>query len=192
MIGTLVRVLIGFAVACLVAGLVVVAYVITPADLAKLSGDAFDNRVMDAVALALRAATHTAIFAAPFALIMAAIAEWQALRGPVFYLLAGIAIAVAGFLAQHLSEIQGAHTILNDYAIRAFLTTGFLGGLAYWIVAGRGAGGPEANPAAAKLVKPEHAEPKHEKPVATETKVESKAAKASESKAPVKGAESKA
>ena len=85
MLGTLFRVLVGFALACLAAGVAVVAYVITPMELANLAGDAFDNRLLDASALALRAATHAAIFA--FALILAAISEWQALRSPVFYIL---------------------------------------------------------------------------------------------------------
>ena len=147
MLGTLFRVLVGFALACLAAGVAVVAYVITPLELANLAGDAFDSRLLDAGALALRAATHTAIFAAPFALILAAISEWQALRSPVFYILGGIAIAVAGFLAQYSSEGAGQHTVLNDYAIRAFLTTGLLSGLVYWMFSGRHAGGAHGEPA---------------------------------------------
>jgi len=156
MLGTLFRVLVGFALACLAAGVAVVAYVITPMELANLAGDAFDNRLLDAGALALRAATHAAIFAAPFALILAAISEWQALRSPVFYILGGVAIAGAGFLAQYSSEGAGQHTVLNDYAIRAFLTAGLLSGLVYWMFSGRHAGGGHGEPtpqtaAAAKL-----------------------------------------
>ncbi len=170
MLGTLFRVLVGFALACLAAGVAVVAYVITPMELANLAGDAFDNRLLDAGALALRAATHAAIFAAPFALILAAISEWQALRSPVFYILGGIAIAGAGFLAQYSSEGAGQHTVLNDYAIRAFLTAGLLSGLVYWMFSGRLAGGGHGEPtphtAAAANVAPIEAKPVA-KPVAS-------------------------
>jgi hypothetical protein len=38
-------------------------------------------------------------------------------------------------------EVEGQPTIVNDYALRAFLTVGFFGGLAYWLAAGRRAGG---------------------------------------------------
>jgi hypothetical protein len=60
----------------------------------------------------------------------------------------GLAIAVGGFVAEYLSEVSGQPTIVNDYAIRAYLTIGFVGGLAYWLFAGRLAGGRRADRAA--------------------------------------------
>lgn len=141
MIGALFRVLIGFALACLVGGLVQVAFVI------PLEADGLDAAALaDAGVLALLAATHLAIFASPLALVTAAWAEWQSIRSWTYYALAGIGIALAGLAAQYAGETGGAVTILNTYAARAFLTTGFFAGLAYWAFAGRFAGdGPAAS-----------------------------------------------
>ncbi|MEQ1712734.1 MAG: hypothetical protein ABL908_15220 [Hyphomicrobium sp.] len=134
------RVLAGFIVSCLVAGLVTVAFVITPAELAAMSGPAQLDRLSAFGMLALLAATHSAIFAAPFALIAAVIGEWQSIRSPMFYALAGVLIALAGFAAQYSSETGAAASIANNYALKAFLTAGFFAGLSYWIAAGRSAG----------------------------------------------------
>jgi len=139
MLLSLLRILLGFATACLAAGLVQVAFVITPLEIATLEPAAIPDRLSGAGLLALFAATHSAVFSAPFALLAAAFAEWQGIRSWIYYALAGIAIALAGVLTQHASE-TGATTIVNDYALRAFLAAGFVAGLAYWVVAGRSAG----------------------------------------------------
>jgi hypothetical protein len=88
------------------------------------------------------------VFSAPFALIAVALGEWQGIRSWLYYVLAGIGIAGAGFFAQYTGEPDGA-TIVNDYALRAFLVTGVVAGLVYWAVAGRRAGGREADRLAA-------------------------------------------
>jgi hypothetical protein len=137
MIRALLRVLMGFVIACLVAGLVQVLFVMTPADLASET-----DKVQGAAILTLMAATQSSVFAAPFAFLVTAIGEWQAIRNWVYYALAGIAIAFAGFLVQYSSETGGV-TIFNDYAFKAFLTTGFVAGFTYWLVAGRTAGDNE-------------------------------------------------
>ena len=137
------RVLAGFIVSCLVAGLVTVAFVITPAELAAMSGPAQLDRLSAFGTLALLAATHSAIFAAPFALIAAVIGEWQSIRSPMYYAVAGALIALAGFAAQYSSETGAAASIANNYALKAFLTAGFFAGLSYWILAGRAAGDDE-------------------------------------------------
>lgn len=139
------RILAGFVVSCLVAGLATVAFVITPAELASLAGTALSDRLTSFGTLALLAVTHSAIFAAPFALIAAVIGEWQSIRNPMYYATAGVAIALAGFAAQYSSETGAAASIANNYALKAFLTSGFFSGLAYWLVAGRGAGGGAAD-----------------------------------------------
>lgn len=164
----LIRVLFGFILACLIAALAQVLFVITPDELVTLPAEALTTRTGQVGILALVAATHFAIFAAPFALVVAAFAEWQAIRGWAFYVLAGLAIALAGFLAQYTSEVQGQATIVNNYALRAFLTTGFVGGLVYWLVAGRGAGGPMAT---ADVAETRPAEAKEEEPVPATTPV---------------------
>src|SRR5690606_17813540 len=90
--------------------------------------------------LALLAATHSAIFAAPFVLVACVLGEWQNIRSVVFYTLAGVVIGLAGFLAQYSAEAVGQPTIINNYALKAYLTAGFFAGLAYWLFAGRSAG----------------------------------------------------
>jgi hypothetical protein len=117
MFSAMLRILFGFIVACLIAGVATVAFVVTPADIAGLSGDARWERLGSAGVLSLLAATHSAIFAFPFALIAIAVAEWQAVRSWLYYVIVG-------------------------------LTIGFVGGLAYWLFAGRLAGGRRADRAA--------------------------------------------
>lgn len=136
MIGALVRVVVGFALASVVAGLVLVLFAAPPAELASERSPGLAT-IID---WTLKAGTQTAIFAAPFALIAAAIGEWQGLRGPIFYALAGLLIAATGFLAQQSSETAGQLTVLNSYAIKAFLSAGVCGGVVYWLIAGRVAG----------------------------------------------------
>jgi hypothetical protein len=130
------RVLVGFALACLAAGLTMVLFVYTPLELAR---EATSARMSEAGILALAAATHTAMFAAPFALIGAGFAEWQRIGGWLYYSLVGIAIAAVGFAAQSWTESggEGEGSILNGYAVAAFIITGVAGGLVYWLCAGR-------------------------------------------------------
>jgi hypothetical protein len=144
-IGTLARVAFGFALASVAAGLVTVLFVNTPAEvltqpvsrLPETAGDTFD--------LALLAATHSAIFAFAFVLILASLAERFSIRGLPFYLIGGMAIALLGFIAQVASEIPGQPTVYNNYAFKTFITTGFFAGFVYWLAAGQFAGyAPEA------------------------------------------------
>lgn len=142
MIGALVRVILGFALAALTAGAVFVLFALPPGELLSDRSPGF-GALVD---WSLKAATQTAIFAAPFALIAAAIGEWQSLRGPIFYCIAGLLIAVAGFMAQQSSETAGQLTVVNSYAMGAFFASGLLGGLVYWLLAGRLAGEDETEP----------------------------------------------
>ena len=148
MLSALVRVVFGFIVACLIAGVATVAFVITPADIATLPADLRPERLGNAGVLSLLAATHSAIFAVPFALIAIAVGEWLCLRSWIYYVVVGIAIALGGFGAEYLNEADGQPSIVNDYALRAFLTVGFFGGFAYWMASGRGAGGRRGDAAA--------------------------------------------
>jgi hypothetical protein len=132
-----VRVLFGFILACLAAGLTIVLFVYTPAELASLSSDTAADRLSEIGLFALAAATHSAVFAAPFALIGAAIGEWRGIGSWTYYLLVGIAIAALGFAAQYSSEAAGEASIFNSYALAAFLVTGFAAGVVYWLFSGR-------------------------------------------------------
>jgi hypothetical protein len=130
------RVLFGYALACLAAGLTLVLFVYTPLELAR---EHAGDRMSEAGLLALAVATHTAMFAAPFALIAACFAEWQRIGGWLYYALIGITIAAVGFAAQSWTESGGEAqgSIRNGYAVAAFLVTGGAAGLVYWLCAGR-------------------------------------------------------
>jgi drug/metabolite transporter (DMT)-like permease len=153
MIERILRMIFGIALACLAAGLTLVLFVYTPPELVELKSE----RLSEAGLLSLAAATHSAVFAAPFALIGAGFGEWRRIGSWMYYVLVAIAIAAIGFLAQYWTEAQGEASIVNNYAVTAFLLSGFVAGLVYWLVAGRFARGrhrepeviPPAKPAAA-------------------------------------------
>lgn len=152
--GTLARVVFGFALASLAAGLVTVLFVNTPIDVLAEPFDRLPKTASETFDLALLAATHLGIFASLFVLITACIGEWFSIRSLSFYLLAGVAIAALGFSAQYASEVAGQPTILNNYAIKAFLTVGFFGGFFYWLAAGQFAGRPPEERSAQMEVAP--------------------------------------
>ena len=141
MIGRIINVLISFILACLAAGLTKVLFATTPSELASLPPDVAADKMAKVLDFTLSAGVVNALFAAPFALVAAAIGEWRRMRNWIYYALTGVAIALVGFLAQYSSEAQGTPTIVNNYALTAFLTAGFVGGLVYWLFAGRSAGG---------------------------------------------------
>lgn len=140
------RIVFGFVWACIVAGVVTVLFVDTPLDIAELAGIPMLEKIKELAVLALRVATHSAIFSIPFALLVALVAEWAHIRNWLYYAAAGMVIAALGFLLQYSSEVGGQPTIVNSYATLAYLTTGFLGGFAYWLFSGRRAGGVQADP----------------------------------------------
>jgi hypothetical protein len=141
MVGRILRVLFGFVLACLAAGLTLVLFVYTPAELFNLNASTAASRLSEVGLLALAAATHAGVFAAPFALLSVVIGEWRQLRSLAYYALFGIGIAGLGFFVQYRSEAGGELSILNTYALCAFALTGLVGGGAYWLGAGRRAGG---------------------------------------------------
>ncbi len=135
MIKSVFRVLVAFALACIAGALVQLGFA-TPNDV--LTDD--PDRLSWSVEQVLLAATHAAVFSAPFALVAAAIGEWQSIRSWVYYALAGIAIAIAGFIALYSGETNGPNSIVNQYATIAYLCSGLAGGWVYWLVSGRNAG----------------------------------------------------
>lgn len=132
---TFFRALIGFVLAMLAAAVTQVMFAFPPMAAGDVPGWA-----MQAGVWALAAATHIAIFSFLFAFVAIAIAEWLGWRAWTYYVLTGIAIALGGFLAQYAAENASQPTIFNNYALTAFITAGGIGGLVYWLVAGRGAG----------------------------------------------------
>lgn len=133
MFTSILRVLAGFALACLAAALTKVAFV---TDLATAN----DEQLAQAGQLALLAATHHALFGAPFALVAAAIGEWLGIRSLFYYLLAGVVISMLGWTALYQGEALGDATVANQFALTAFVLAGLFAGLVYWLCAGRWAG----------------------------------------------------
>ena len=131
-------VLAGYVVACVAFALVLIAFVFTPAELVSADADRFSMAGLQLLASSIQ----VIMFAAPLALVAMAIAEWRGASDWIFYALAAMLIAGAGFLAQYASELQGAPTIVNNYALTAFMTGGFVAGVVYWLIAGRSAGPP--------------------------------------------------
>ncbi len=134
------RVVTGFVLAVLVAGLVQVLFARPPVDLAGLPQAELLERLESRGILTLAIATHSAIFSSLFALLAIMVAEWLRVRSAVYYAFTGLAIGLAGFLAQFASENAAQPTIVNTYALIAYATTGLVAGLAYWLFAGRRAG----------------------------------------------------
>jgi hypothetical protein len=139
MLARIFRILTGFLIACLAAGLAKVLFAYSPTELSTMPPEIARDRL----ALVLPIATHTAIFAAPFAVVATAIAEAKQWRDWTFYVMAGIGIALIGFFAQYSSETatQDWSIVTDNYPLVAFLVTGAAGGLAYWLFSGRLAGG---------------------------------------------------
>jgi hypothetical protein len=134
-------VLVGLACAFLAAGATMVLFVYGPFELLQGAGEMLE----EAGLLVLAAATHSAVFAAPFALCAAVIGEWRGLRSVAYYAPAAVGIAALGFLAEYATEAAGEASVANAYAATAFLATGLAAGLAYWLFAGRHAAAPAAS-----------------------------------------------
>ncbi len=136
----LLLILFGFVAAMLAAAVCEVLFAMPPAELAAMDQAARTERLIEMGGLVLRAATQSAIFSAGFAGFAIFIAEWQQLRDWLYYAIIGGLIALGGFLAQYASENAAEPTIWNNYALAAFMTSGGVGGLIYWMFAGRHAG----------------------------------------------------
>jgi hypothetical protein len=136
---TLLRVLTGLIAACLTAALIKVLHVITPSELASLSGSALTSRLARLGELVALTATHQAFFVVPLALIAVVLAEINRVRSWLAYAVIGALIAGAGFSIQFVSE-SAIRTIVNPYAGQAYAIEGIVAGLVYWFLAGRFAG----------------------------------------------------
>ncbi|MGI9479296.1 MAG: hypothetical protein ACR2PI_21515 [Hyphomicrobiaceae bacterium] len=132
-LGALLRVIIGFAFACLAAGFVQVLFAVTPAELVV----AGDERIGEAVMWGLQSASQIGSFAFPFAVLAIAVSEWQGIRSFAYHAIVAMVIAVAGFGLIHMTETVSEPSIVNSYAMAAYLTSGFVGGLVYWLFSGR-------------------------------------------------------
>jgi hypothetical protein len=136
------RILLGFALACVAAAVTLVVFVYAPSDMAGLRHELTGDRLSEAGLFALFITPHVLISAAFPAMLVAVFAETRKLASWMFYALAGIATAIGGFLVQYLTEAHLAEapvrlSIFQAYALIAFLTAGLIGGLVYWAASGR-------------------------------------------------------
>jgi hypothetical protein len=160
MLARIFGILVGYVLACVAFAVVIVAFVFTPAEIVTLPSDAAADRLAIAGNHVLLSATQVAFIAAPLALIAALIAEWRGIREWLYFAAVGLMISVVGFLAQYVSELQGQPSIVNNYAMAAFLCGGFVAGIVYWLVVGRTAGGkrmPSDGPVPSSSPDPEKA-----------------------------------
>jgi len=135
-LAAIVRCTAGYIAACAIAGVVQVAFVLPPLELAGADTD----RQMAAAVWALLAALHSGIFGAPFALAALVLAEWRGLKVPIYYLGAGFGIATLGFLAQMPPYEFMQPVVVPLFVLAALLTAGLSAGLVYWLISGRHAG----------------------------------------------------
>ncbi|MGI9426016.1 MAG: hypothetical protein ACR2PA_22765 [Hyphomicrobiaceae bacterium] len=153
-IGGLLRVIIGLVLASLAAGVVQVLFAITPAELIDVGWEYWTQGSVWVV----ESATIIGIFALPFGLLSALISEWAGIRSFAYHGFAGIAIAVAGFGLISAGEGANVPTIVNSYAMAAFLTTGLVAGFVYWLFSGRfahrAAKAPAKTPASGQPTQP--------------------------------------
>lgn len=136
----LLRILFGFLLGCLGAGITMVLFVLTPAELAGLPPDVAGDRIAKGLELATFVAIQIAIFSAPLALVGICLGEFLRNREWTFYVIAALVVTGVGFLVHRTAESIGQPTIANNYAFVAFLTAGFVAGITYWLISGRMAG----------------------------------------------------
>lgn len=132
-LGGLLRVVVGFVLACLAAGAVQVLFAVTPAELIDAGTDYWSQGGL----WVLESATILGIFALPFVVPSIILSEWLGVRSFAYHGFIGIAIAIGGFGAITMGESPDTPSIINSYAMAAFLTTGLVGGFIYWLFAGR-------------------------------------------------------
>ena len=107
LITRLARVAFGFALASIAAGLVTVMFVDMPVDVLAQPASRLPQTASQTLDLALLTATHSGLFAAAFVLIAAGLGEWLSIRSLPFYLIAGMGIALLGFIAQFRAKSPG-------------------------------------------------------------------------------------
>lgn len=151
--GRFARVCAGYVLACVAAAYTKLLFMTTPAQLSTLPSDLLAERMTDILSRGWKYAVLFVIFSLPFAVIAIAVAEWRRLGGWQYCVLSAIAISMVSYVARYNGEAPGDPTIVNNYALLAYVTTGFVAGLLYWLVAGRSSGRriysaePEAEPA---------------------------------------------
>lgn len=142
MAGRIIRVIFGFVLASMAAGLALVLFVNTPSEMPEWTS----QRYAETGLWALAVGTQAAIFAAPFAFIGTLYAEWRGISSATYAVILGLLIAMIGFAAHYAGDGPGAD--LSTYALSAFVAAGAVGGFVYWYLSGRFANATPASPPA--------------------------------------------
>ncbi|MEO1609862.1 MAG: hypothetical protein AAFR90_11090 [Pseudomonadota bacterium] len=129
----LLRVSLGFVLACLAAGFIIVLFAFTPAKLIDADAVSWGETGI----LALQTATMAGYLALYVATLPIISSEVMGIRHIFYHCCVGIATAVAGVGLLISGESSEMPTILYFYAVAAFLTTGLFAGFVYWLFAGR-------------------------------------------------------
>lgn len=124
---TALKLVAGFVLACCVAGLTQVAFIVTPFEIARLSGDERLSRLGGAALLILFAIYDTLVFAAPLAAIAIAYAVGHRVRRWGYFVAVGAGIALFAAIAL----AAGEHGFPGAYACTAYLVSGALGGAVF-------------------------------------------------------------
>jgi hypothetical protein len=133
--------IIGFVAAMLASALAFLAFIFQPEQLASIPGELFDDKLGKMGAFYLATAGQFAKFSAPFVLIAAILGEMKSYRSWVYYTLCGAVLALLGYTIWQESRIAPPTSEdLNVLAYAAFAVAGAIGGLVYWLIAGRTAG----------------------------------------------------
>jgi hypothetical protein len=132
-----VRSLIGFVLAAVAAGITQVAFVITPFEIVGGSWD----RASAAGLLLLLATAHNLAFAAPLAALGTLALRWRgagrsSILGVIRYPAIGVAMALIAALFLLIRD-GGSMAAGTGYAVTALASSGAVGGLVYWLLAGR-------------------------------------------------------
>jgi hypothetical protein len=128
----------GFALASHAAAVTLVLFLLAPSDLESQRSHLHADQLSKAGQFALFVTLYVAQCAAVPALASAIFAEVRGVARWWFYALVGIATAAASFLVLYVSEKPPEGTsFLTGYVLAAFLTSGLVGGLAYWALSGR-------------------------------------------------------
>lgn len=134
MLRTALRILAGFVAANLAAGATQVLFVVDPAGIFASLESAAAAGLLTAMA-----ATQAATFALPFAVLAIGISEVFHLRGWLTFVVWGVLIALSGYATVVAGE-GDALSLRTTYALWAFVTSGAVAGLTYWLLAGRQVG----------------------------------------------------
>ena len=140
------RVLIGFAAGCLVGAYTALLFAITPAELTAMPWDGAIDRLAWIADAGWKLAFLFALFSLPVGGLAIVLAERRAIRSGTYYAVAGLVIALAGYVIQAGSALLAAPMVAVAYSAVAYATTGAIAGSVYWVISGRRAGNAATAP----------------------------------------------